>query len=253
MEEVLRTVFYFPGCGSERLFSNVGEASLYLLLKSRTRVVMPPRFLCCGFPFGANAKTREQDRRTLGNAIVFSQIREMLGFLDFSACVVSCGTCREALGHMGLREIFACPIEDVSAFALRHGLSATLPGEVLYHKPCHDSLEDRGLFLLRDSLGSKAEAVPHCCSEAGTLSLSRPDIAAQMLAKKASAFHEIGASHKPGLRRVLTNCPSCMQGLGRQPGVEPEHLAVALAESVGGIGWQKEMDALMKRAEIVNY
>ena len=96
-------------------------------------------------------------------------------------------------------------------------------------------------------------AVPHCCSEAGTLSLSRPDIAAQMLAKKAEAFRATGDSQKPGQRRVLTNCPSCMQGLGRQPGIDSEHLAVALAESVSGDGWRKEMDGLMNRAEIVNY
>ena len=252
-EEALRTVFYFPGCGSERLFATIGEASLFLLLRSRTRVVLPPRFLCCGFPFGANAKTREQDGRTLGNAIVFSQIREMLGFLDFSACVVSCGTCREALGAMGIREIFSCPIEDVSGYVLRHGLPARLEGEVLYHRPCHDSLEDRGLGLLCDTLGARAIAVPHCCSEAGTLSLSRPDIAAQMLAKKADALAAIQASNPSSPNRILTNCPSCIQGLGRQPGVKPQHLAVALAEKVGGPAWRRELDALMKRAEIVNY
>ena len=253
VEEAQRTVFYFPGCGSERLYATIGEASLFLLLRSQTRVVLPPRFLCCGFPFGANAKTREQDRRTLANAIVFSQIREMLGFLDFSACVVSCGTCREALGAMGIREIFSCPIEDVSGFVLRHGLATTLDGEILYHRPCHDSLEDRGLTLLRDQLGTNAVAVPHCCSEAGTLSLSRPDITAQMLAKKADAFRSILGASPHGTERVLTNCPSCLQGLGRQPGVRPQHLAVALAEKIGGAEWRRELDSLMKRAEIVNY
>jgi FAD/FMN-containing dehydrogenase/Fe-S oxidoreductase len=252
-DEAQRTVFYFPGCGSERLYSDIGEASLFLLLRSQTRVVMPPRFLCCGFPFGANAKTREQDRRTLANAIVFSQIREMLGFLDFAACVVSCGTCREALGAMGIRDIFSCPIEDVSGFVIRHGLHVRLDGEALYHRPCHDSLEDRGLTLLRDNLGTQAAAVPHCCSEAGTLSLSRPDIAAQMLAKKADALREIAHEQGHTQSRVLTNCPSCIQGLSRQPGLAPQHLAVALAEKVGGPGWRRELETLMKRAEVVNY
>jgi Fe-S oxidoreductase len=252
-EEAQRTVFYFPGCGSERLYSDIGEASLFLLLRSQTRVVLPPRFLCCGFPFGANAKTREQDRRTLANAIVFSQIREMLGFLDFTACVVSCGTCREALGAMGIRDIFSCPIEDVSGFVLRHGLQARLEGETLYHRPCHDSLEERGMTLLRENLGAQATAVPHCCSEAGTLSLSRPDIAAQMFAKKGDALREIASEQGHTNSRILTNCPSCIQGLSRQPGLRPQHLAVALAEKVGGQGWRRELETLMKRAELVNY
>ena len=45
-----RTVFYFPGCGSERLHSEVGKASIYLLLRAGCRVVLPPPLLCCGFP-----------------------------------------------------------------------------------------------------------------------------------------------------------------------------------------------------------
>ena len=34
------------------------------------------------------------------------------------------------------------------------------------------------------------EAVPHCCSEAGTLALSRPDITDAMLDRKRGAFAE---------------------------------------------------------------
>jgi hypothetical protein len=33
----------------------------------------------------------------------------------------------------------------------------------------------------------------------------------------------------------------------------PQHLAVALAEKIGGAEWRRELDSLMKRAEIVNY
>ena len=42
-------VFYFPGCGSERLFSQVGLATLAMLYDTGSKTVMPPGYLCCGF------------------------------------------------------------------------------------------------------------------------------------------------------------------------------------------------------------
>jgi len=40
----------------------------------------------------------------------------------------------------------------------------------------------------------------------------------------------------PERKTLLTNCPACLQGLGRQErlGVKVTHLAVALAEASGG-------------------
>ena len=143
-----RTVFYFPGCGSERLRSEVGKASIYLLLRAGCRVVLPPPLLCCGFPSGANAKTRMHDRKVLSDTIVFSQIRGMLSHLVFDAVAVSCGTCREALHAMGAPEIFDCPLVDVGELALRHGASPPTVARLLYHRPCHDSLDDRAPALL---------------------------------------------------------------------------------------------------------
>jgi hypothetical protein len=36
---------------------------------------------------------------------------------------------------------------------------------------------------------------------------------------------------------ILTNCPSCLQGLGRLNRVTPVHLAEALARIMGGDDW----------------
>src|SRR5581483_9265170 len=43
-------VFYFPGCGSERLFSQVGLATQALLFHVGAVTVLPPGYLCCGYP-----------------------------------------------------------------------------------------------------------------------------------------------------------------------------------------------------------
>ncbi|MBP7829657.1 MAG: DUF3683 domain-containing protein [Kiritimatiellae bacterium] len=246
------SVFYFPGCGSERLFSDVSLAALYLLVKTGNQVVLPPPFLCCGFPAYANADGERHNRIVLHDTIVFSQIRDMFGYLRFDACVVSCGTCMEALRAMGLEAVFGGPLRDVSEFVLAGG--AELPGggaPALYHAPCHDSLAGGGPALLARGGAGPVESVPHCCSEAGTLALSRPDISGSMLQRKADSLR--AASEKAGTGLVLTNCPSCLQGLGRNRSIEPRHLAVEFARRLGGPDWARELEGFIRAAEITTF
>jgi FAD/FMN-containing dehydrogenase/Fe-S oxidoreductase len=243
------TVFYFPGCGSERLHSDIGLAVLFLLLHSAVRVVLPPEYLCCGFPARANAKTELGSGLELRNGIIFNQVRSMLGHLDFDGCVVSCGTCREALLRTNAADIFAAPIVDAAEFVLARGLDVRLAEACHYHAPCHDSLDGRGEQLLR-KITPQVTTVPHCCSEAGTLALSRPDIAAAMLERKRAAFK---ALPDPSARlQLLTNCPACLNGLGRRHRVPPPlHLAVALAEACDPGNWKTTAVSLLARAELV--
>jgi Fe-S oxidoreductase len=139
-----KTVFYFPGCGSERLYAEISMASVYILLKNNIRIVLPPPFLCCGFPAKVNAKKKMHGEISLRDTIILSQIRDMLGYIVFDAFVVSCGTCREALNEMGVEDIFDCKINDISRFVLEKG-NAEIPtngaGSFFYHTPCHDSME----------------------------------------------------------------------------------------------------------------
>ena len=50
VDENSESVFYFPGCGSERLFSKVGLATLAMLYDAGVQTVLPPGYLCCGYP-----------------------------------------------------------------------------------------------------------------------------------------------------------------------------------------------------------
>ena len=238
-EETNHTVFYFPGCGSERLHSTISMAALHVLGELGVRTVIPPPFLCCGYPAHFNAKTSQYSRTVLRDTILFSQIREMFSYLSFDACLVTCGTCREGLDAMEAGKLFGGRILDVARYAVERGLRLEGDGEWLYHAPCHDSLEGQALDVIGKLGGfGKVVPVPHCCSEAGTLSLSRPDITDSMLHKKRGALGEALRDHPAGAR-ILTNCPSCVQGLGRNipMGVDPRHLAVALAEKISGPGW----------------
>ncbi|MBI5062416.1 MAG: (Fe-S)-binding protein, partial [Desulfatitalea sp.] len=164
---------------------------------------------------------------------------------------VSCGTCREALKRIGVADIFDAPISDVASFVLARGVEVSLPVKCFYHAPCHDSLEGRGEELLRAIAPQGVESIPHCCAEAGTLALSRPDIAAAMLARKRSALAPRLAEAPRHL--LLTNCPACLNGLGRQVLTRPQHLAVALADASGGAAWRGIAARHLARAESIGF
>jgi len=268
--EADRTVFYFPGCGSERYQSHISMAALHVLVRTGTRVILPPPFLCCGFPAHANARSDLHSRQVLRDTILLSQIRDMFSYLEFDGCVVTCGTCREGLEGMDAAKLFGGRLVDVTAYALERGLrldpsTSGPPGRpdaqgdrnevgYLYHPPCHDSLDGAAEQVLVKIGGfGRVETVPHCCSEAGTLALSRPDITDAMLDRKRAALAETLGER--GGATVLTNCPSCVNGLGRNRamGVEPKHLAVALAEKLSGERWLEAFREQAARAHAVHF
>jgi len=253
--EARHSVFYFPGCGSERLHSTISMAALHVLLQAGTRVVLPPPFLCCGFPAHANAKVEMHSRMVLRDTILFSQIREMFSYLQFDACIVTCGTCRDGLEAMAAEKLFGGRLVDVAQYCAEKGLTAGGGGDYLYHAPCHDSLDGRaGEVLVQLGGFGSVQAVPHCCSEAGTLALSRPDITDKMLHRKQDAFAEV-LPDRGGRATVLTNCPSCVQGLGRNRpmGVEAQHIAVALAEKISGASWLEAFERQAARAHAIHF
>lgn len=250
-QEPGETVLYFPGCGSERLFSRIGKATVYLLLDSGYRVVLPPPSLCCGFPFRANARTAAFSQISLRNSIILTQIREMMRYLEFAGALVSCGTCREALHELGAEEILGCRLADAAGFLLERRPEENWTGKYLYHAPCHDSLEGQAVSLLGRAARVELETVPHCCSEAGTLALSRPELSDAMLRRKREALE--ASRRVNGLQTILTNCPSCLQGLGRlrPEGFSPRHILEEMVVNRAGEDWQRRLPEQWSRAEAV--
>src|SRR3546814_321125 len=57
-------VFYFPGCGSERLFSNVGLATQAWLYETGAITVLPQGYLFCAFPQPASGHTDHNTQTT---------------------------------------------------------------------------------------------------------------------------------------------------------------------------------------------
>ncbi len=255
-----RTVLYFPGCGSERLNARIGRAAVYVLLKSGYRVLLPPAYLCCGFPAWANARGDMHERIQLRNTIIFSQMGDMFGRKEIAACVVSCGTCREALQRMAVTELLDCPLEDAARWVLRHGWSIRSSESVLYHRPCHDSLDGQAVSLLEGTIGLRVVSTPNCCSEAGTLATSSPEIASPLRLRKRSSLErvlkdsqgKISSLQHPAL---LTNCPACIQGLGRLEDlpVRPLHILEEMAFLLGGGQWEEALQSAMTHAVTMTF
>ena len=190
-------------------------------------------------------------RQTMRTTVILNQIRERFGYLPIDALAVSCGTCKESLTGMNAPALLGCRVADVSRLALESGLTAGIGPDRWYHAPCHDSLDGHGEALLA-GMGNPMTAIPYCCAEAGTLALSRPDIAAAMRARKRAALqHALGRSTAENI--VLTNCPACLSGLGRSAslGFKARHLAEELAIGLDGEGWIEQTKGWRKRAQAV--
>jgi FAD/FMN-containing dehydrogenase/Fe-S oxidoreductase len=238
-------VVYFPGCGSERLYPEISLAALALLHRSGVRAFLPPTFTCCGYPFLANAENERASLRSFENRVVFHRMADSIGSSEIDAVLVSCGTCREMLDQYDLGNVFRnAPLMDVNEFlALRGFVRAEGPsqGKLLYHEPCHTPLKTQGFdATIRTLLGAGPVAVPECCGEAGTLSLSRPDVSCVLRRRKAESLK--GVSAEEGCE-VLTTCPSCVAGLSKQwngAQVTGKSLVVRVAEEVLGDAWERE-------------
>ncbi|MFP4522031.1 MAG: FAD-linked oxidase C-terminal domain-containing protein, partial [Fibrobacterota bacterium] len=250
-----RAVFYFPGCGSERMFSDISRASLLLLHKSGADVVMPPPSLCCGFPFMVNSKTEQYREIMLRNSIILSQIRDMFNYMDFEAVAISCGTCMESLRIMEADRIFGSGLVDISEYAVSHGLKSKKNISCFYHAPCHDSLSGQAREVFENTGTYEFAPVRYCCSEAGTLALSRPDISSEMLRKKSVEINSVIRNNPEAEKNILTNCPSCLQGLGRlkKEGLKPRHIAVDLAEKIFGDNWKKQFRDMIGKSEFIRF
>jgi Fe-S oxidoreductase len=90
-------VFYFPGCGSERLFSQVGLATQAMLWHVGVQTVLPPGYLCCGYPQRGAGQYDKAEKMVTDNRVLFHRVANTLNYLDIKTVVVSCGTCYDQL------------------------------------------------------------------------------------------------------------------------------------------------------------
>lgn len=241
-------VFYFPGCGSERLFSQVGLATQAMLWHAGVQTVLPPGYLCCGYPQRGNGMTEQAERIITDNRVLFHRVANTLNYLDIKTVVVSCGTCYDQLAGYEFEKIFpGCRLIDIHEYLLEKGLKLDGVNGVryMYHDPCHTPMKlQEPMKTVRALVGEQVVKSERCCGESGTLAVSRPDISTQVRFRKEEELRRGDAGVRAdGFRgdvKVLTSCPSCLQGLSRYEGdtaIKADYIVVEMARHILGEDW----------------
>jgi Fe-S oxidoreductase len=241
-------VFYFPGCGSERLFSQVGLATQAMLYDVGATTVLPPGYLCCGYPQTAGGDEATGQAITTQNRVLFHRVANTLNYLDIKTVLVSCGTCMDQLLKYQFEQIFpGCRLLDIHEYLREKGVHLDgLQGvRYMYHDPCHTPIKTYNpVKLVSELMGGKVDLSDRCCGESGTLAVTRPDVSTQVRFRKqqeiengAAKLRADGAGNEV---KLLTSCPSCLQGLSRftgDAGVDADYVVVEMANRLLGKDW----------------
>jgi FAD/FMN-containing dehydrogenase/Fe-S oxidoreductase len=251
-------VFYFPGCGSERLFSQVGLATQAMLWHAGVQTVLPPGYLCCGYPQRGSGQYDKAEKMITDNRVLFHRVANTLNYLDIRTVVVSCGTCYDQLQGYKFEDIFpGCRIVDIHEYLLEKGIvldAGNAAGGYLYHDPCHSPMKLQDpMKTVKALVGTNVRKSERCCGESGTLGVTRPDVSTQVrfrkeeeLRRDEAALRATGAVADKGNVKILTSCPSCLQGLSRYAGdlqnglLEADYIVVEMANRILGPDWMPD-------------
>ena len=248
-------VFYFPGCGSERLFSQVGLATQAMLWHVGVQTVLPPGYLCCGYPQRGSGDFDKAEKIITDNRVLFHRVANTLNYLDIKTVVVSCGTCYDQLQGYEFDKIFpGCRIVDIHEYLLEKGvkIEGVTGTRYMYHDPCHSPMKQQDPLKTVNSLittvdAQKIEKNDRCCGESGTLAVTRPDVSTQIRFRKEAEMSKgadkLRADGFKGDVKILTSCPSCLQGLSRfndDAGTDADYIVVEMARHLLGPNWMPD-------------
>jgi Fe-S oxidoreductase len=110
-------------------------------------------------------------------------------------------------------------------------------------------------------VGANVVESKRCCGESGTLGVTRPDISTQVRFRKEEElrsdevalrkllqgpYDRGNADAAKGNLKILTSCPSCLQGLSRYAGdlssglLEADYIVVEMANRILGPDWMPD-------------
>jgi Fe-S oxidoreductase len=184
----------------------------------------------------------------VNNRVLFHRVANTLNYLDIKTVVVSCGTCMDQLQKYEFDKIFpGCRLLDIHEYLLEKGVRVDGVAGVryMYHDPCHTPMKTYApLKVVNELMGAPVALNDRCCGESGSLATTRPDISTQVRFRKeeemrngASALRADGFG---GEVKVLTSCPSCLQGLSRfddDAGTKADYIVVEMAKRILGPDW----------------
>ena len=210
--------------------------------------VLPPGYLCCGYPQTAAGDQERGQSIITDNRVLFHRVANTLNYLDIRTVLVSSGTCMDQLQSYEFEKIFpGCRLLDIHEYLLEKGLKLEGVSGVryMYHDPCHTPMKTyQPLRVVNELMGGSVRLNERCCGESGTLALARPDISTQVRFRKEEELRNgasaLRADSFIGPVKVLTSCPSCLQGLARfndDAGTQADYIVVEIARRVLGEDW----------------
>ncbi len=246
--EDAEAVFYFPGCGSERLFGQVGLATQAMLYETGAITVLPPGYLCCGYPQNASGQSDRASQITTDNRVLFHRVANTLNYLDIKTVIVSCGTCMDQLLKYQFDKIFPdCRLLDIHEYLLEKGvkLEGIEGTRYMYHDPCHSPMKTyQPTKVVNELMGMAVPLNERCCGESGTFGVSQPHIATQVRFRKEEEMRKganaLRGDGYTGDIKILTSCPACEQGLSRyneDSNTTSDYIVVEMARHLLGENW----------------
>ena len=118
----------------------------------------------------------------------------------------------------------------------------------MYHDPCHTPMKLQDpMKTVRALVGDTTIKTDRCCGESGTLAVTRPDISTQIRFRKEEELDKNNAALRAdgftGEVKMLTSCPSCLQGLSRfegDIGAKADYIVVEMAQKILGKDWMQD-------------
>ena len=249
-------VFYFPGCGSERLFGQVGLATQAMLYEVGAVTVLPPGYLCCGYPQTSAGEAEKGHKISTDNRVLFHRVANTLNYLDIKTVVVSCGTCMDQLQKYEFDKIFpGCRLLDIHEYLMEKNvrIEGVTGVRYMYHDPCHTPMKTYQPTQSRqhtDGLGCDAQRsllrrIRYARRSRVPTFPRRCAFASRRKCSKGGGGHpRSGQSTAPV--KILTSCPSCLQGLSRyhdDTGVQADYIVVEIATTCA----RRELDGRLCR------
>ena len=230
------------------MFSQVGLATQAMLYHAGVQTVLPPGYLCCGYPQNASGDKAKANDMVTENRVLFHRMSNTLNYLDIKTVVVSCGTCYDALAEYRFEDIFPnCRIIDIHEFLLEKNikLDGVKGQQYLYHNPCHTPIKTMdGTKLASELMGQNVVLSDRCCGESGMFAVKRPDIATQVKFRKQEEIEKNLTQLPQGEPvKMLTSCPACLQGLSRYEddnNLPADYIVIEMANKILGENWQAE-------------
>jgi Fe-S oxidoreductase len=185
--------------------------------------------------------------------VLFHRVANTLNYLDIKTVIVSCGTCMDQLQKYEFEKIFpGCRLLDIHEYLMEKDmrLQGVTGTRYMYHDPCHSPMKTyKPMAVTNKLMGTEVQLNDRCCGESGTFAASRPDIATQVKMRKQEELEK--GMTKMGLTvgnpeekvKILTSCPSCLQGLARygdDTGIDADYIVVEMAKHILGENWMPE-------------